>query len=185
MASRGQSATKALAMAKMTADDGKIVRFSTDHQPSSVARKGRGKGTRAMLIEALQGRGLTPESFIESVIDDAIASVNPPRSSMAAKLALLDLLAKRRPAHDVYTVAIPDGASTAEKIAAISSAVIAGDVPADVGGEMVALVRAEATAILDLDAIQAIEEANARIDDLEAENAALRAALSAKNGEKG
>ena len=132
--------------------------FDAENQPAN--RKPRGRGKRTILLEALKGAGVTEEGLSKLIVEKALEEARKGNISQAS--ILLDkLYPQTRPSLDTFEFELDESATPTEKANSIIKAVSMGDIPADVGLQILSMIQASLS-ILELselaDDIEKIKE---------------------------
>jgi len=115
-----------------------ITQFSADNQPKG--RPPRGVGWRRKILEAFERAGRTEDEFIDYICKRAF----DPKDELSPRL--LDMLVSRlsplsRAVFPLYKIDIPADATPADRIDAIIKAVAQEELPADVAGMLVTMIK--------------------------------------------
>lgn len=115
-----------------------LTKFTAENQPKG--RPGRGVGWRRKILEAFERAGRTEDEFIDYICKRAF----DPADELSPRL--LDMLVSRlsplsRAVFPLYKIDIPADATPADRIDAIIKAVAQEELPADVAGMLVTMIK--------------------------------------------
>lgn len=135
--------------------------FSEDRQPSK--RTPRGKGKKALMIEAIRDVCGSEEEFLRKVVEGAIGDSE---EQIPINVQLMTLVVQRmepplKPSSELVTFTFLKNKSLTERALSIIKSIAAGNMPADVGQMIIGMIK-------DMIAIEESTELKERIEKLEA-----------------
>lgn len=114
-------------------------RFSADNQPSNR----RGKDRFKLLVEALERRGDSLETFYDKVVEMAMTDRADGAAMQSAMIR--ELLVRCHPipkqTAPMITFEYPEAGTPVEKVDAIIKGVALGEIPSDIGKQIVDIVK--------------------------------------------
>lgn len=131
--------------------------FSPEYQPE---KKPRGKGWRTKIIEALEEKGESEDSFIRYVLTRAF-NPDDPLSGKLLELVINRLSPMQKAVMPTYSFKWEDGLTPAQKVDRIIDAVANEELPADVAHMLIGMVK-DGLIIMDItelaERLQAVEK---------------------------